>query len=200
MNELRLNNTPVRTARNFNVNDITVEYEGVDNIKKEFKNTKITGIGSNVILEDTICSYTLKYGTSKFLEEEVLKKANQTLRLNVKEKANIDITNIFDKDNMGLVGNIEINAERQTNVNIIIKYKAQDDLKYYHNSTIRLFARKDSKVNIIIVNMLNTKSNNFLSIESDIEENAIVNYTIIDFGGKNSITNYYGGLVRSFCK
>ena len=43
--------------------------------------------------------------------------------------------------------------------------------------------------------MLNTRSNNFFSIENNIEKNAKVKYTIIDFGGKNSITNYYSNLV-----
>ena len=38
-------------------------------------------------------------------------------------------------------------------------------------------------------------SNNFLTIQNDLDENSKVNYTIIDFGGKNSITNYYSNLV-----
>ena len=38
-------------------------------------------------------------------------------------------------------------------------------------------------------------SNNFISFENLFEENAKVNYTIVDFGGRNSITNYYSNLV-----
>lgn len=41
---------------------------------------------------------------------------------------------------------------------------------------------------------MNTSSNNFLSIQNNVEENAKVTYWLIDFGGKNSITNYYSNL------
>ena len=42
--------------------------------------------------------------------------------------------------------------------------------------------------------MLNSSSNNFISIENTIEKTANINYYIVDFGGKNSITNYYSNL------
>ena len=45
---------------------------------------------------------------------------------------------------------------------------------------------------------MNTKSDNFLSIENNLEENAKLKYTIIDFGGKNSITNYFSNLHGKF--
>ena len=60
-------------------------------------------------------------------------------------------------------------------------------------------AEKDSELNIVLINLMNTKSNNFLAIENDFEENAKINYTIIDFGGKNSITNYYSNLKGNNC-
>ena len=46
---------------------------------------------------------------------------------------------------------------------------------------------------------MNTKSNNFLAIENEFEENAKINYTIVDFGGKHSITNYYSNLLGDNC-
>ena len=46
---------------------------------------------------------------------------------------------------------------------------------------------------------MNTKSNNFLAIENDFGENAKINYTIVDFGGKHSITNYYSNLQGDNC-
>ena len=45
---------------------------------------------------------------------------------------------------------------------------------------------------------MNKVSNNFMSIQNNFEENAKVNYTIVDFGGKNSITNYYSNLLGDF--
>ena len=42
--------------------------------------------------------------------------------------------------------------------------------------------------------MLNNKSNNLLSIENYLEENARVDFCIVDFGGKTSVTNYYSNI------
>ena len=50
-------------------------------------------------------------------------------------------------------------------------------------------------IKFILVNLMNDKSNNFLAIENNLEENANVKYTIVDFGGRNSITNYYSNLI-----
>ena len=37
-------------------------------------------------------------------------------------------------------------------------------------------------------------SNNFMSIQNNVESNAKVTYTMVEFGGKNAITNYYTNL------
>ena len=41
---------------------------------------------------------------------------------------------------------------------------------------------------------MNEESDNFESIENVIGKNSKVNYTIVDLGGKNSITNYYADI------
>ena len=101
----------------------------------------------------------------------------------------------FDENNPTLLENIEIIANESSKSTIILKYKSQDDLEYWHNGLIRVNAKKNSEINIILVNLLNMMCNNFMSIENNIEENAKVKYTIIDFGGKNSITNYYSNII-----
>ena len=47
---------------------------------------------------------------------------------------------------------------------------------------------------------MNKNSNNFEAYENIIESNASVNYTIIDIGGKNSITNYYSNILGEKAK
>jgi len=43
------------------------------------------------------------------------------------------------------------------------------------------------------------KQEKFENIEiNGLNENANVSYTIVDFGGKHSITNYYSNLIRHF--
>ena len=45
---------------------------------------------------------------------------------------------------------------------------------------------------------MNTNSNNFIAIQNTLEENSNVTYWIVDFGGKNSITNYYSNLIGKY--
>lgn len=73
-----------------------------------------------------------------------------------------------------------------------------EDIKAYHNGIINVIAKPNSNLNIILVNLIDINSNNFLSIQNTLEENAKVTYWIIDFGGKNSITNYYSNLKGNF--
>lgn len=199
MAELKLNETPVRTSRNFNINNIKIN-DVKDRLSiGEFKNTQIKGINSRVKIKKNINNYELKYGVGKELEAEVKNMANNRLNIVSEENSKIDIQNVFDKENTSLVEDIEINVNENSKLNLLLKYKSKEDINYYHNAVIRVFAKKNTEINIFIVNLLNTKAQNFVSIESEIEENAKLNYCIVDFGGKNSITNYYSNLKRKKC-
>lgn len=200
MTELKLNETPVRTSRNFNINNIKIKDVSLLDKVKKFANITISGIDETVYLENEISDFKLKYGTGKVLEDEITKKANHKLRIVIKSGkcSNIVLSNEFNKDNLNLIDCIEVIANEGSTANIIIKYKSLDDLKYYHNGIIKTVANKAASLNISIVNLLNVNSNNFISIDNTVEENANVNYSIIEFGGKNSVTNYYSNLVRRF--
>ena len=41
---------------------------------------------------------------------------------------------------------------------------------------------------------MNEVSNNFIAIENEIEDNGKINFYIVDFGGKNTVTNYYSNI------
>lgn len=193
--ELKLNETPVRTSRNFNINNIKIKDIEINENAKKFNNTEIIGCGN---IESSIADFELTYGLGKELENEVKNNANKEVRISVKDKESIKIINTFDQDNTDLIDNMELIAEEGIKANVLIKYKSNEDMPYYHNGIIRAIAKANSTLNITIVNLLNTKSNNFISLENNIEENANINYTIIDFGGKHSITNYYSNLKRKF--
>lgn len=194
--ELKLNETPVRTSRNFNINNIKINDIEINENVKQFNNTEIIGSGN---IESGIADFELTYGLGKELENEVKNNANKEIRISVQDKESIKIINTFDQDNTELIDNIELIAEEGIKANVLIKYKSNEDMHYYHNGIIRAIAKANSTLNITIVNLLNTKSNNFISLENSLEENANINYTIIDFGGKYSITNYYSNLKRKFC-
>ena len=124
-------------------------------------------------------------------------KSNCKLNLQVNDtnKKTNKINFYFDEENEVLIDNIEIIANENSKSTIILNYESNDDNKFFHNGVIKTFAKENSELDVIIVNLMNTKSQNFLSIENVIEKNSKVNYYIIDFGGKNSITNYYSDLL-----
>lgn len=192
LQELKINETPVRTSRNFNINNAKLKDIDIPKTIGEFKNVNIIG----QVTDDANNDYNLTYGLGNELEKQVKQDANKNLKIVVEKdiNQNVEIDFNFDNQNLNLVDNIEIISKEDTKSTIIIKYKTEKDIQAYHNGIIRVLAKKNSKLNIIVVNLINTESNNFISFENSFEENAKVNYTIVDFGGKNSITNYYSNL------
>lgn len=222
MPDLKLNETPVRTARNFNCNNIVLKDLKIPENYKAFNNIEIDIDNSKIDLEEKVSSSKLTYGLGNLLEEQAMKNPNKKIKLNIKGKSNKEsiISFNFNEENKNLIDNIEIIAEENSKANIFIKYsfsnstacknancenimceKGKNDDKlntsyenYYHNGIIRLFAKANSSIKLTVVNLLNEVSQNFLSIENNLQENANLDFCIVDFGGKNSITNYYTNL------
>ena len=188
MENLKLNETPVRTAKNFRINNIKLENIEVPEVIPTFENVTIIGDTSKINI-DSNTDTNLVYGLSEKLTSQVKHGANQKIKLNINsnqnERAEAEIDFNFDNEN--------------TKSTVIIKYTSKQENESYHNGIIKAKAEKNSELNIVLVNLMNTKSNNFLAIENEFEENAKINYTIVDFGGKHSITNYYSNLQGDNC-
>ena len=191
MEKLKVNDTPVRTARNFKINNIEVELEIPEKIA-EFKNVEI--INEKSTIDSEVSNLPLTYGNGKILEELNYETANSKIRIQTSsKKENIKIRYNFDDNNVNLINQIEIVANGDTNV--IIEYKSQTTQKCLHNGIIRTIANENAKLNVTIVNLLNEESDNFEAIENKLEKNSKVNYTIIDIGGKTSVSNYYSNVI-----
>ena len=191
MEKLRVNDTPVRTARNFKINNIEVELDLPEKIA-EFKNVEI--INDKSTIDSEVSNLPLTYGNGKILEELNYETANSKIRIQTSnKKENIKIRYNFDDNNLNLINQIEIIANGDTNV--IIEYKSQTSQKCLHNGIIRTIVNENAKLNVTIVNLLNENSDNFEAIENRLEKNSKVNYTIIDIGGKTSISNYYSNII-----
>lgn len=177
---MELNNTPVRTSKNFNINNIKIDVKIPEDIK-EFKNMQIPE-DATVLKEDL----SLKYGIGLDYIE-----ANSKIKINLENKEEKIICN-FDKENQNLIDQILINAKGKST--ITIEYKSLGEEKHFHNGVLKVIADENAEVNVNIINLLNETSDNFQAIESILNKNAKVNYTIIDIGGKSSIINYYSNL------
>lgn len=219
MSDLKLNETPVRTARNFNCNNIVLKDLDIPENYEKFNSVKMDLDTSKINVEEKIENKKLTYGLGELLENQIKENSNKTIKLvvNGKSKKESVISFDFNKENINLVENIEILAEENSSANIFIKYSSSEDgncenagceniictksntqqnlQSYYHNGIIRLIAKANSNIKVTVINLLNTVSQNFLSIENSIENTAEVNYCLVDFGGKNSITNYYSNLL-----
>lgn len=200
MSILKINETPVRTSRNFNINNVKLEDIQIPENLKEFKGTTIVQNNSNIKLSSNIEKYDITYGLGDFFTNQVLKKANKNINIEIdgSDEKNINIDNILSSDNLNLIDNVKILANENSKATIVIKYKSDKNIESFHNGIIKIIAKNNSNINIIIVNLLSETSNNFLSIDAELEESSKVKATIIDFGGKNSITNYYSNLIGDF--
>lgn len=198
MSILKINETPVRTSRNFNINNVKLEDIQIPENLKEFKGTTIVQNNSNIKLSSNIEKYDITYGLGDFFTNQVLEKANKNINIEIdgSDEKNINIDNILSSDNLNLIDNVKILANENSKATIIIKYKSdKNNIESFHNGIIKIIAKNNSNINIIIVNLLSETSNNFLSIDAELEESSKIKATIIDFGGKNSITNYYSNLI-----
>ena len=198
MSNLKLNETPVRTSRNFNINNIKLKNIDIPKEIKNFENMMITG--EDLKIDCNTSNIKLAYGISEYFTNQVKEQANRKIRLELSNKSVKSTTSQmvefkFDKENLSLIEDIEIIANESSKSTIIVKYLSDENIEAYHNGIIRITAKRNSEINIILVNLMNTKSNNFMAIENNVEKEAKINYYIVDFGGKNSITNYYSNLL-----
>lgn len=197
MNKVTLNETPVRTSRNFNINNIKLENIEIPEKFGNFKNVQITGENSKIKIDNKCSDIKLNYGLSDFFTNQVKENANQKICLNIDSKTEKEVRIYFDFDenNLTLIEDIEIVAGEDAKATVVVKYQSDHDLACFHNGILRVNARKGAKVNVVFVNLMNIVSNHFMAIENTLAENAKVNYCMIDFGGKNSITNLYSNLL-----
>ncbi|MBR2705101.1 MAG: SufD family Fe-S cluster assembly protein [Clostridia bacterium] len=197
MTNLLLNETPVRTSKNFNINNISVGNIEISNKLKEFNNVSVSELGSKVVVDNNYNEkFELKYGLNDELTKQVNDDANYKANIVIDSKTNQDVKVDFkfDKNNNELVDAINIVANEGTKSTVVIKYDSDDKTEAYHNGIIKAVGKSQASLNVIVVNFLNNKSTNFMTIENSLEDDAKIYYYIIDFGGKTSITNYYSNI------
>ena len=189
-----INKTPIRTSKNYEINEIKINDIEIPTRIEDFNGLTVTGDTSNFIITNNPSKKPLIYGNGEELEEQIFNKGNANICIKEAKTGILYLEFVLNEDNLNLLENIEILANTKSNTTIIVKYISNSAEQYYHNGIIRIKALENSKTNIIVINLLNDKSSNILSIENELDHSAIVNYTIVDFGGNRSITNYYSNV------
>lgn len=203
MQNLKLNETPIRTSRNFNINNIKLENVNIPNNINEFSNIKIINESKKVLIENKKTKCNLIYGVSDLLKEQIEKNSNHNFRITVDGKTTklLELDFEFDENNINLVENIDIEVKPQAKATIILKYTSKnDELEYYHNGIIKVNCLENSNLNVIVVNLLNQKTNNFVSIQNLQEEKSKLKFNMVEFGGKNNIVNFYSNIKGGFAE
>lgn len=200
MEKYTLNETSVRTANNFGINNIELEMElpvvkRFDNamiITYEMDKIQIGNIGIDVLNS----KQTSKIGLSL--------NQNYTLTLTVpkgeklKEPVILDFN--FDEDNTVLIDNIKIQLENNAEADFILKYSSEENNKYFHYLKLETIAEENSKSKIIIANMLDNDAESFIAIENTQQEQSKVNYILAELSGKTKISNYFSKLEGNYAE
>lgn len=196
MEKITLNNTPVRTSKSFGINNIKLENVTIPGKINEYQNLKIQNENTNILITENVGDFDITYGVGKDLVEQVKNNSNKKLKIEINGKNEEPVILDFklDENNKELVENIFIVANEGSKADITIKFSQDTKLECYHNGILNIMAKENANININLVNLLGDITNNFYTIENNIDDNANVKYTIIDFGGKNSITNYYSNI------
>ena len=179
---MEFNNTPVRTSKNFNINNIKLDVIIPENLSK-FSNACVS---SDVALLNEDLKFVYGVGLD-------YSKANYKGKIELKDGDDVKILFNFDKNNLNLIDELLIDANG--NATITIEYKSSCLERCFHSGALKLIANASSIVNVNLVNFLNEDSANFEAIENVLNENSNVNYTIIDIGAKTSVSNYYSNIV-----
>ena len=208
MKEYILNSTPVRTSNNFGINDVSVKLDDIDSA--EFENImiitsemdKLEIKNNDLEYQEDNVNYSNNNLSSNILSSKIGLELEKNYELSIiVKKGNIlnepvIINCDFDDENSYLVDNIKIILEEGAMAEFVLKYSGEDEAFHYLKQETTL--KENSNAKIIIANMLSKASNSFIAIENIVENNAKIDYTIIDFGGKNKISNYYTNLKGDF--
>ncbi len=175
-----LNETPIRTSNNFQINDITLDLE----IPKEynFKELDILNLEDNKGTSTIKKNFQSRIGLSldEYLETK-LEIKNDTKKPII---INCDVNNFQ-------VNNIIINISKNTIAEIIIKFTG----KGFHSSKIITNLEEYSNLRLDVINTIDDSSISLISMENELQEKANLDYNFIDLGGKVRISNYFSNLI-----
>lgn len=211
--DITLNHTPIRTSRNYRINDMTLknvkiptkfdlshskisyttssskdfilDVEKSDEVENEFASDEIDTNVESFMLNQ------LTYGNGEFCENQINENSNFEKFIQINSIMPSEIFLDFDiSKNDSLIESLFINAEEKTKGTVFFLLKGEG----YHNGIIKINLKKGANISFFFINLL-AGNNNFIAIESNLGDESKLDFTIIDLGAQNSISNYYTNLV-----
>ena len=225
MNEVKINSTPVRTSQNYQINDIAITMKSDENVSSFTNCFLQDFDANHINISSITDELSLTYGNGKQLEKQVRECCNKKMQLTFQENSMQEnmVHFIFDKENCTLIDDIEIIVPDNCEGKMTIRYATslKEEGQYilyqeqntnwkniatrmegptctesgYHNGVIRAKLGKNAKLKLTVVNTLGEEITNLIALENHLEGKANLEYTIVDFGGNSSVTNYYADLI-----
>ncbi len=200
MENYTLNNTPIRTANNFGINDVNLELE-IPRVK-EFENVMIiTPEMDKLEISDIFMGVSKNNVTSK-IGLNINKNYGLTITVpkgNIIENPVI-INCDFDDENAVLIDNIKIILEESSEAKFILRYNGEEKIESMHYLKQETIAQKNSKAKIVIANLMGEEDKSFIAIENSQKENSQVDYILVENGGNKKLSNYYSKLEENFAQ
>ena len=175
-----LNPTPVRTANNFGINDITLDLK----IPKATEFTRMS-VEDNKDVEIVITDKSETINNRIGLEI----KSNKSIYIKVPEEKVIKDTVrlLFKLESNTLIDNVKIDIGKNSKVKLLFAYEGTG----FHFLKQKVIVHEYANAHITISNMLDYDSMSFIAIENKLEDNSKLKHSMIEFGGKNRVSNYH---------
>lgn len=109
---------------------------------------------------------------------------------NTKLKEAIRLDFSMDSDNPNLIDQNIIIAGANSELTLIFDYSTEDKVKAFHNGLTKVYAKENSKVNIVKIQRLNDFSHDFDSNLAFVEGHGQVNWISVEIGSNISGSNY----------
>ena len=136
MEKVVVNETPIRTSRNFRINNIVLENIDLPENSNKFENVEIKKNSCEV--SEVKPDVKMVYGMSKVFEENIEKNYNNSLKIVADKKDDVQIDFCFDDDNLVLSNYLEIEAN--SNLNVVIRYVSNTEKQCFHRETSQVIA------------------------------------------------------------
>lgn len=193
MEKYILNETPVRTANNFGINNVELTID-IPKIHKEFENFSIETEDIDKIKFEMESSLNKIQSENRIgLERNVNKLIKIIIPENVKISEKIKMQFELDDENEILEENIEIIIEKNAYANFQIVYTSSNKANAFHSGELNINLKENAQAKVTVANLVKN-TNNFYEMKNFLEKNAVLDYTIAEIGGNNKISNYFAKL------
>lgn len=106
----------------------------------------------------------------------------------------------LDNENNQLVDLIKIKAKENSNLNLVLDYFSDKDIKGFRNSIIEVQAEKNSNIKLIISQRFSVDILSIQSLYINAKENSNIEIIQIDLGAKENYVSYYTDLIEEKSK